>query len=232
MCRSSNGGCSEFAICTKHSAGERSCTCGWGYTGDGTVCLGGSPSNTQARTLGHQRTTLALVLMSAHQHAGFIRFFLIVRFCGFAEIDGCLVNNGGCHRSAECIRTGPNTVRRCSAGNQPQLFSSAPSPPHLCAPLCRELILIVRYLMTLFDIKYNLDQPQGPGGAEIPMLSFKHSFFPTGSHQRGRVRGPVGPHGLSERKKKNISAEIPAAQSRQTNAPRVAKVHVKEKEKK
>lgn len=202
MCRSSNGGCSEFAICTKQSAGERSCTCGWGYTGDGTVCLGGSPSNTQAsvpRTLGHQRTTLALLLMSAHQHAGFIRFFLTVRFCGFSEIDGCLVNNGGCHRSAECIRTGPNTVRTCSAGNQPQQpfnNTNAPSPPHLCALVCLELILIVGYLMTLFDIKYNLDQPQAPGAAEIPMLSFKHSFFPTGSHQRGRVRGPAGPQGL------------------------------------
>ncbi|KAI3369756.1 hypothetical protein L3Q82_024579, partial [Scortum barcoo] len=25
------------------------------------------------------------------------------------KIDGCLVNNGGCHKSADCIRTGPNT---------------------------------------------------------------------------------------------------------------------------
>ncbi|CAF91429.1 unnamed protein product, partial [Tetraodon nigroviridis] len=38
-CSSSNGGCSEFAICTKLAPGERSCTCEEGYTGDGTVCL-------------------------------------------------------------------------------------------------------------------------------------------------------------------------------------------------
>lgn len=43
-CSSSNGGCSEFAICTKLAPGERSCTCEEGYTGDGTVCLG-RPSN-------------------------------------------------------------------------------------------------------------------------------------------------------------------------------------------
>lgn len=42
MCSQANGGCSEFATCTKLSAGERSCTCKEGYTGDGTVCLGGS----------------------------------------------------------------------------------------------------------------------------------------------------------------------------------------------
>lgn len=34
----------------------------------------------------------------------------------FAEIDGCLINNGGCHKNAECIRAGPNIVRHhCSA---------------------------------------------------------------------------------------------------------------------
>lgn len=32
----------------------------------------------------------------------------------FTETDGCLVNNGGCHSAAECIRTGPNTVRTTS----------------------------------------------------------------------------------------------------------------------
>uniref|UniRef100_A0A672IHS7 Stabilin 1 n=1 Tax=Salarias fasciatus TaxID=181472 RepID=A0A672IHS7_SALFA len=35
----SNGGCSEFATCTKVSAGERTCSCKAGYTGDGVVCL-------------------------------------------------------------------------------------------------------------------------------------------------------------------------------------------------
>ncbi|KAG7278249.1 hypothetical protein CRUP_012745, partial [Coryphaenoides rupestris] len=27
------------------------------------------------------------------------------------EVDGCLFNHGGCHRHAECRRSGPNTVR-------------------------------------------------------------------------------------------------------------------------
>uniref|UniRef100_A0A3P9J021 Stabilin 1 n=1 Tax=Oryzias latipes TaxID=8090 RepID=A0A3P9J021_ORYLA len=40
LCSRSNGGCSEFAICTKVSAGERTCSCKEGYTGDGVVCLG------------------------------------------------------------------------------------------------------------------------------------------------------------------------------------------------
>ncbi|KAA8593678.1 hypothetical protein FQN60_009794 [Etheostoma spectabile] len=39
LCRMSNGGCSEFAVCTKVSAGERTCTCSEGYTGDGVICL-------------------------------------------------------------------------------------------------------------------------------------------------------------------------------------------------
>lgn len=45
-CSSSNGGCSVFANCSKLSPGERSCTCGKGYTGDGTVCLGRSTNLT------------------------------------------------------------------------------------------------------------------------------------------------------------------------------------------
>lgn len=40
LCSRSNGGCSEHAICTKVSAGERTCTCKDGYTGDGVICLG------------------------------------------------------------------------------------------------------------------------------------------------------------------------------------------------
>lgn len=39
----------------------------------------------------------------------------------FAEIDGCLVNNGGCHKSADCIRTGPNTVRQHNAAVKCQI---------------------------------------------------------------------------------------------------------------
>uniref|UniRef100_H2MZH4 Stabilin 1 n=1 Tax=Oryzias latipes TaxID=8090 RepID=H2MZH4_ORYLA len=39
LCSRSNGGCSEFAICTTVSAGERTCSCKEGYTGDGVVCL-------------------------------------------------------------------------------------------------------------------------------------------------------------------------------------------------
>uniref|UniRef100_A0A3Q1AJG6 Stabilin 1 n=1 Tax=Amphiprion ocellaris TaxID=80972 RepID=A0A3Q1AJG6_AMPOC len=66
LCSRSNGGCSKFAFCRSVSAGERTCSCMEGYTGDGVVCL---------------------------------------------EVDGCLVNNGGCHMSADCIRTGPNMVR-------------------------------------------------------------------------------------------------------------------------
>ncbi|XP_045897918.1 stabilin-2-like [Micropterus dolomieu] len=35
------------------------------------------------------------------------------------EIDGCLVNNGGCHSAADCIRTGANTTAcRCQQGFQ------------------------------------------------------------------------------------------------------------------
>lgn len=40
LCHWSNGGCSQNAVCTKVSAGERTCTCREGYTGDGVVCLG------------------------------------------------------------------------------------------------------------------------------------------------------------------------------------------------
>uniref|UniRef100_G3NIT0 Stabilin 1 n=1 Tax=Gasterosteus aculeatus TaxID=69293 RepID=G3NIT0_GASAC len=44
LCSRSNGGCSEFAVCLKVSAGERTCTCGEGYTGDGVVCLERRPT--------------------------------------------------------------------------------------------------------------------------------------------------------------------------------------------
>lgn len=40
LCSRSNGGCSEFAVCTKVAAGMRTCTCKQGYTGDGVICLG------------------------------------------------------------------------------------------------------------------------------------------------------------------------------------------------
>lgn len=72
----------------------------------------------------------------------FINFF-IVCFFGFAEIDGCLVNNGGCHMSAECIKTGPNTVRICSGVSGHKWIwlcllnkRNIISPPHLCALIC------------------------------------------------------------------------------------------------
>uniref|UniRef100_A0A8C3ACP1 Stabilin 1 n=1 Tax=Cyclopterus lumpus TaxID=8103 RepID=A0A8C3ACP1_CYCLU len=39
LCSRSNGGCSEFSVCLRVSAGERTCTCGEGYIGDGVVCL-------------------------------------------------------------------------------------------------------------------------------------------------------------------------------------------------
>lgn len=50
LCHWSNGGCSEHAVCTKVSAGERTCTCREGYTGDGVVCLGMSSQTFPRRT--------------------------------------------------------------------------------------------------------------------------------------------------------------------------------------
>lgn len=93
-CDNDNGHCSENANCTKTLPGERSCTCHEGFSGDGVVCLG--------------KFQVSLPDLCAFCKCG-SRDFTLWSF--FSEIDNCLVNNGGCHNNAECIKIGPRLVR-------------------------------------------------------------------------------------------------------------------------
>ncbi|XP_029989348.1 stabilin-1 isoform X2 [Sphaeramia orbicularis] len=110
LCSLSNGGCSEFAVCTKVSAGERTCTCDHGYSGDGVVCLeidgcrvdnGGCHQWAECIRTGPNTTTCRC--LDGFQGSG--------RFC--SAVNPCRKNNGGCHSSAFCEYLGQGR-RNCS----------------------------------------------------------------------------------------------------------------------
>ncbi|KAM9361358.1 stabilin-1 [Symphorus nematophorus] len=110
MCSWSNGGCSEFAICTKVSAGIRTCTCKQGYTGDGVVCLemdgclvnnGGCHKSADCIRTGPNTTACNCRL--GFQGSG--------RFC--YPVNPCRNYNGGCSRNANCQYMGQGQ-RNCS----------------------------------------------------------------------------------------------------------------------
>ncbi|XP_047440209.1 stabilin-1 [Mugil cephalus] len=99
LCSRLNGGCSEFAVCTKISAGERTCTCKEGYTGDGVVCVeidgclvdnGGCHKSAECIRAGPNITSCRCQL--GFQGPG--------RFC--YPVNPCRNNNGGCSRYAHC----------------------------------------------------------------------------------------------------------------------------------
>uniref|UniRef100_A0A671XZ96 Stabilin 1 n=1 Tax=Sparus aurata TaxID=8175 RepID=A0A671XZ96_SPAAU len=103
MCSWSNGGCSEFAICTKVSAGMRTCTCKEGYTGDGVVCLDldGCLVNNGG----------------CHRNADCIRtgpnIVLCVCVCVCVCVCARTQDNGGCSKHARCEYVG-NGQRNCT----------------------------------------------------------------------------------------------------------------------
>ncbi|KAM9757987.1 LOW QUALITY PROTEIN: stabilin-1 [Menidia menidia] len=110
LCSRSNGGCSEFAVCMKVSAGERTCSCGKGYTGDGVVCLevdgclvknGGCHRDADCIRTGPNVT--ACRCRSGFQGSG--------RFC--YPVNPCKTNNGGCSKYARCEYAGRGQ-RNCS----------------------------------------------------------------------------------------------------------------------
>uniref|UniRef100_UPI0037E9B06F stabilin-1 n=1 Tax=Semicossyphus pulcher TaxID=241346 RepID=UPI0037E9B06F len=99
LCSRSNGGCSEFAICTKVSAGERTCTCRQQYTGDGVVCQemdgclvknGGCHASADCIRSGPNITSCRC--RYGFQGSG--------RFC--YPVNPCRNNNGGCSKYARC----------------------------------------------------------------------------------------------------------------------------------
>ncbi|XP_044021475.1 stabilin-1 isoform X3 [Siniperca chuatsi] len=99
LCSRSNGGCSEFAVCAKVSAGQRTCTCREGYTGDGVVCLeidgclvnnGGCHVSAECIRTGANTTACRCLL--GFQGSG--------RFC--YPVNPCRNNNGGCSMHARC----------------------------------------------------------------------------------------------------------------------------------
>lgn len=99
LCSQSNGGCSEFAVCTKVAAGMRTCTCKQGYTGDGVVCLeidgclvnnGGCHKNAECIRAGPNITSCNCKL--GFQGTG--------RYC--FPVNPCRNNNGECSRNARC----------------------------------------------------------------------------------------------------------------------------------
>uniref|UniRef100_A0A3B5PT61 Stabilin 1 n=1 Tax=Xiphophorus maculatus TaxID=8083 RepID=A0A3B5PT61_XIPMA len=99
VCSRSNGGCSEFAECTKVSAGERTCACSKGYTGDGVVCLeidgclvnnGGCHKAAECIRTGPNTT--ACQCQTGFQGSG--------RFC--YPVNPCRTDNGGCSKYARC----------------------------------------------------------------------------------------------------------------------------------
>ncbi|XP_054473785.1 stabilin-1 [Anoplopoma fimbria] len=99
LCSISNGGCSEFAVCLKVSAGERTCTCKEGYTGDGVICLevdgclvknGGCHKSADCTRAGPNRTACNCRL--GFQGSG--------RFC--YPVNPCRTKNGLCSANARC----------------------------------------------------------------------------------------------------------------------------------
>ncbi|KAK5871975.1 hypothetical protein PBY51_012712 [Eleginops maclovinus] len=110
LCSRSNGGCSEFARCTKVSAGERICSCKQGYTGDGVICLeidgclvnnGGCHKSAECSRTGPNIT--ACNCKMGFQGSG--------RFC--YPVNPCKTDNGGCSRHARCEYLGQGQ-RNCS----------------------------------------------------------------------------------------------------------------------
>ncbi|XP_071349438.1 stabilin-1 [Trachinotus anak] len=110
LCSWSNGGCSEFAVCTKVSAGVRTCTCTEGYTGDGVVCLemdgclvnnGGCHKSADCIRAGPNITSCRCKL--GFQGSG--------RFC--YPVNPCRTDNGGCSKYARCEYMGQGQ-RNCS----------------------------------------------------------------------------------------------------------------------
>ncbi|KAM8913550.1 stabilin-1 [Spinachia spinachia] len=110
LCSRSNGGCSEFAVCLKVSAGERTCTCGEGYTGDGVVCLeidgclvknGGCHKSADCIRTGPNTTACACQM--GFQGSG--------RFC--YPTNPCNKRNGGCSTYARCEYLG-HSRRNCT----------------------------------------------------------------------------------------------------------------------
>ncbi|KAM4583486.1 stabilin-1 [Fundulus diaphanus] len=118
LCSQSNGGCSEFAVCTKVSAGERTCACREGYTGDGVVCLeidgclvnnGGCHRAAECIRTGPNLT--ACRCQMGFQGSG--------RFC--YPVNPCRTDNGGCSKYALCEYVGQGqrncTCRRGHVGD-------------------------------------------------------------------------------------------------------------------
>ncbi|KAM4741209.1 stabilin-1 [Anableps anableps] len=110
LCSRSNGGCSEFAVCTKVSGGERTCACKNGYTGDGVVCVeidgclvnnGGCHSAAVCIRTGP--STTACRCQTGFQGTG--------RFC--YPVNPCRTDNGGCSKHARCEYLG-GSQRNCT----------------------------------------------------------------------------------------------------------------------
>uniref|UniRef100_A0A3B4H8E6 Stabilin 1 n=1 Tax=Pundamilia nyererei TaxID=303518 RepID=A0A3B4H8E6_9CICH len=90
LCSRSNGGCSEFAVCTKVAAGMRTCTCKQGYTGDGVICLVLVTYCFLFLLWFHLQTSCNCKL--GFQGSG--------RYC--LPVNPCRNNNGECSRNARC----------------------------------------------------------------------------------------------------------------------------------
>ncbi|KAM8868381.1 stabilin-1-like isoform 1-T2 [Synchiropus picturatus] len=110
LCSRSNGGCSQFANCTKISAGQRTCTCHKDYTGDGVVCLevdgclvnnGGCHRSAECIRTGPNM--VACRCLEGFQGSG--------KFC--FPVNPCNKNNGGCSTFARCEYLGQGK-RNCS----------------------------------------------------------------------------------------------------------------------
>ncbi|XP_029947461.1 stabilin-1 [Salarias fasciatus] len=99
LCSRSNGGCSEFATCTKVSAGERTCSCKAGYTGDGVVCLeiDGCLVNNGGCQEFEECVRAGPNITSCRCQEGFIR-----RRWTCERVNPCRLNNGGCNKYANC----------------------------------------------------------------------------------------------------------------------------------
>ncbi|KAF3856732.1 hypothetical protein F7725_017455 [Dissostichus mawsoni] len=93
LCSRSNGGCSEFASCKKASAGERTCSCKEGYTGDGVICLeiDGCLVNNGGCLKSAECTRTGPNITACNCKMG---------FQGSGKF--CYPNNGGCSRYARC----------------------------------------------------------------------------------------------------------------------------------
>ncbi|XP_041446960.1 stabilin-1-like [Xenopus laevis] len=110
VCAMNNGGCSEYAKCTRVIPGVVQCTCHEGYNGDGRVCIendaclqnnGGCHAKAECTKTGPNK--VACNCLEGYEGDGILR-------C--TEINLCKENNGGCSPLAFCFRMGPGK-RRC-----------------------------------------------------------------------------------------------------------------------